>query len=484
MDPRLEFAQLMTRRHFFGRVSTGIGVAALAQLFGTQGLLADAADVGGLSGLPHMPPTAKRIIYLFQSGGPSQIEMFDYKPQLEKWNGTDLPDSIRNGQRLTSMTAAQTKFPVIPSVFSFKRYGQTGTWVSELLPHTAGIVDDLCVIKSMYTEQINHDPAVTFAQTGFQLAGRPSMGAWVTYGLGSENRDLPGFVVMVSQNRSGAGGQPLSDRFWGTGFLPTKYQGVKLRGGGDPVLYISDPDGFERPQRERFIEDLEKLNAMRAQEFHDPEINTRIAQYEMAFQMQTSVPELTDLSKEPAHTFELYGEDARRRGSFASNCLMARRFAERGVRFIQLYHRGWDHHGGLAPGITDQCKATDQACAGLIQDLKERGMLDDTLVVWTGEFGRTVYCQGKMTREQYGRDHHPRCFVTWMAGGGIKPGVSIGETDDYSYNVTKDPVHVHDLNATILRCLGVDHTKLTYKYQGRHFRLTDVHGEVVKQALA
>jgi hypothetical protein len=484
MDPRLESDRLMTRRHFFGRVSTGIGVAALAQIFGSQGLLADAADAGGLTGLPHFPPTAKRIIYLFQSGGPSQIEMFDYKPQLEKWSGTDLPDSIRNGQRLTSMTAAQAKFPVIPSVFSFKQYGQAGTWVSELLPHTAKIVDDLCLIKSMYTEQINHDPAVTFAQTGFQLAGRPSMGAWVTYGLGSENKDLPGFVVMVSQNRSGAGGQPLSDRFWGTGFLPTKYQGVKLRGGGDPVLYISDPAGFERPQRERFIEDLEKLNQIRAEEFHDPEINTRIAQYEMAFQMQTSVPELTDLSKEPAHTFELYGEDARRRGSFASNCLMARRFAERGVRFIQLYHRGWDHHGGLAPGITDQCKATDQACAGLIQDLKERGMLDDTLVVWTGEFGRTVYCQGKMTREQYGRDHHPRCFVSWIAGGGSKPGIGIGETDDYSYNVTRNPVHVHDLNATILRCLGIDHTRLTYKYQGRHFRLTDVHGEVVTQALA
>ena len=484
MDPRTEFAQLMTRRHFFGRVSTGIGVAALAQMFGSQGLLADASDTGGLPGLPHFPPTAKRIIYLFQSGGPSQIETFDFKPQLEKWNGTDLPDSIRNGQRLTSMTAAQTKFPVIPSAFSFKQYGGTGTWVSELLPHTAGIVDDLCLIKSMYTEQINHDPAVTFAQTGFQLAGRPSLGAWVTYGLGSENRDLPGFVVMVSQNRSGAGGQPLADRFWGTGFLPTKYQGVKLRGGGDPVLYISDPAGFERPQRERFIEDLETLNRLRAEEFHDPEINTRIAQYEMAFQMQTSVPELTDLSKEPAHTFELYGDEARRRGSFASNCLMARRFAERGVRFIQLYHRGWDHHAALAPGMRDQCRATDQACAGLIQDLKERGMLDDTLVVWTGEFGRTVYCQGKMTREQYGRDHHPRCFVTWMAGGGITPGITIGETDDYSYNVTKDPVHVHDLNATILRCLGIDHTRLTYKYQGRHFRLTDVHGEIVTRALA
>jgi len=484
MDPRIEYAQLLTRRHFFGRVSTGIGVAALAQLLGASELFADAADVGGLPGLPHFPPKAKRIIYLFQSGGPSQLEMFDYKPQLEKWNGDDLPDSIRMGQRLTAMTATQARFPVMPSGFKFAQYGKTGTWVSELLPYTAKMVDDLCFIKSMYTEQINHDPAVTFSQTGFQLAGRPSMGAWVSYGLGSENKDLPGFVVMVSQNRAGAGGQPLSDRFWGTGFLPTKYQGVKLRGGGDPVLYISDPPGFERSQRQRFIEDLEKLNQMRAEEFHDPEINTRISQYEMAFQMQTSVPELTDLSKEPERTFELYGEDARKRGTFASNCLMARRFAERGVRFIQLYHRGWDHHGGLARGITDQCQATDQACYGLITDLQERGMLDDTLVVWTGEFGRTVYCQGKMTREQYGRDHHPRCFITWMAGGGVKTGQTIGETDDYSYNVTRDPVHVHDLNATILRCLGIDHTRLTYKYQGRHFRLTDVHGEVVKKALA
>ena len=484
MDPRIAYAQLMTRRHFFGRVSTGIGVAALAQLLGPETLFADASETGGLAGLPHFPAKAKRIIYLFQSGGPSQIEMFDYKPQLEKWSGDDLPDSIRKGQRLTAMTATQAKFPVIPSGFKFAQYGKTGTWVSELLPHTAKIVDDLCFIKSMYTEQINHDPAVTFAQTGFQLAGRPSLGSWVAYGLGSENKDLPGFVVMVSQNRSGNGGQPLSDRFWGTGFLPTRYQGVKLRGGGDPVLYLSDPAGFERPQRERFIEDLEKLNQMRIEEFHDPEINTRIAQYEMAFQMQTSVPELADLSKEPARTFELYGEDARRRGSFASNCLMARRFAERGVRFIQLYHRGWDHHGGLARGIADQCEATDQACFGLITDLKERGLLEDTLVVWTGEFGRTVYCQGKMTREQYGRDHHPRCFVTWMAGGGVKSGLTIGETDDYSYNVTKDPVHVHDLNATVLRCLGIDHTRLTYKYQGRHFRLTDVHGEVVQQALA
>jgi hypothetical protein len=484
MDPRVEYARLMTRRHFFGRASAGIGVAALAQLLGVRALSADAADSGGLAGLPHFAPKAKRVIYLYQSGGPSQLELFDYKPQLAKWTGDDLPDSIRKGQRLTAMTATQARFPVLQSGFKFAQHGKAGTWLSELLPYTAKIVDDICLIKSTNTEQINHDPAVTFAQTGFQLAGRPSLGAWVSYGLGSDNKDLPGFVVMVSQNRSGSGGQPLSDRFWGTGFLPTRYQGVKLRGGGDPVLYLSDPAGFEQAQRKRFIDDLEKLNQMRAEEFHDPEINTRIAQYEMAFQMQSSVPELTDLSKEPERTFELYGEDARKRGTFASNCLMARRFAERGVRFIQLYHRGWDHHSLLAPGITEQCLGTDQASAGLVQDLKERGLLEDTLVVWAGEFGRTVYCQGKMTHEQYGRDHHPRCFTTWMAGGGIKPGITIGETDDYSYNVTKDPVHVHDLNATVLHCLGIDHTRLTYKYQGRHFRLTDVHGAVVQQALA
>jgi hypothetical protein len=484
MDPRLAFDRLITRRHFFGRAGAGIGVAALSHLLGDVGLFAQGPDTGRPTGQPHFAPKAKRVIYLFQHGGPSQIEMFDYKPQIEKRTGEDLPASVRMGQRLTTMTAAQASFPVLPSGFKFAQYGQTGTWVSELLPHTAKIVDDLCIIKSMHTEQINHDPAVTFAQTGFQLAGRPSMGAWVVYGLGSENKDLPGFIVMVSQNLAGPGTQPLSDRFWGTGFVPTRYQGVKLRGGGDPVLYLSDPEGFERAQRQRFVGDLEKFNHLREQEFHDPEINTRIAQYEMAFDMQTSVPELTDLSKEPARTFELYGEDARTRGTFASNCLMARRLAERGVRFIQLYHRGWDHHSGLAPGITNQCRATDQASAGLVQDLKERGLLDDTLVVWSGEFGRTVYCQGKMTRAQYGRDHHPRCFVTWMAGGGVKAGARIGETDDYSYNVTADPVHVHDLNATILHTLGIDHTRLTYKYQGRHFRLTDVHGSLVPKALA
>jgi hypothetical protein len=481
MDPRRE-QELLTRRHFFGRTANGIGIAALAELLGGQ-LFAD-ESVGGLAGLPHFTPTAKRVIYLFQSGGPSQLETFDYKPMLEQLNGKDLPDSIRNGQRLTSMTSTQASFPVIPSVFKFAQYGQSGTWVSDRLPYTSKIVDELCVIKSLYTEQINHDPATTFAQTGFQLAGRPSLGAWLSYGLGTENKDLPAFVVMVSQSRSGNGGQPLYDRLWGTGFLPTRYQGVKLRSVGDPVLYISDPPGFERSQREHLIKDLEKLNQLRYEEFNDPEINTRIAQYEMAFRMQASVPELTDLSKETPETFELYGPESKTPGTFAANCLMARRLAERGVRVIQLYHRGWDHHSGLPRGLTEQCQATDRASAALIQDLKARGLLKDTLVVWAGEFGRTVYCQGKLSPEAYGRDHHPRCFSGWIAGGGIKPGINIGETDDYSYNIVKDPVHIHDLNATILHTLGIDHTRLTYKYQGRHFRLTDVHGTVLKQALA
>jgi hypothetical protein len=481
MNLTRDVAMLLTRRHFLGRSALGLGAAALAHLF-DQDLLAaqdsPLSPIGGLPGLPHFPPTAKRVICLFQGGGPSQLDMFDFKPQLQKWTGTDLPDSIRNGQRLTAMTAAQTRFPVAPSIFPFAQHGRSGAWVSELMPHTAKIVDELCFIKSMHTEQINHDPAVTFAQTGFQLAGRPSLGAWVSYGLGSENQDLPAFVVMVTGT-----GQALAERLWGTGFLPSKYQGVKLRSAGDPVLYVSNPEGFDRSQRENFISDLEKLNELELEDAPNPDITTRIAQYEMAFRMQASVPELTDLSKEPESTFELYGPDSRKPGTFAANCLMARRLAERGVRFIQLYHRAWDHHGGLPKGIQTACRETDQPSAALIQDLKARGLLDDTLVIWGGEFGRTVYCQGKLTPQDYGRDHHPRCFTIWMAGGGIKGGQSIGETDDYSYNITRDPVHVHDLNATIMRCLGIDHTRLTYKYQGRHFRLTDVHGTVVKQAL-
>jgi Protein of unknown function (DUF1501) len=465
----------MTRRHFFGRTSTGIGIAALASLLPDE-LLAD----GAMPGLPHFPAKAKRVIYLFQSGAPSQMELFDHKPKLKDLRATELPESIRQGQRLTGMTATQTSFPVAPSLFQFAQYGKSGAWVSELMPHTAKIVDELCFIKSMNTDAINHDPAITFFQTGFQLAGRPSMGAWLSYGLGSENKDLPAFVVMVS---TGISDQPLYDRLWGSGFLPTRYQGVKLRSGADPVLYLSNPQGIDDGARRRFVEDLGKVNQISLEEFGDPEIATRIAQYEMAYRMQSSVPDLTDLSKEPERVFELYGPDSHKPGTFAANCLLARRLAERGVRFIQLYHRGWDQHVKLPKNIALQCHDTDQPSAALVLDLKERGLLDDTLVVWGGEFGRTVYSQGKLTADDYGRDHHPRCFTIWMAGGGVKPGITYGETDDYCYNIAQDPVHVHDLHATILHCLGIDHTKLTFKFQGRHFRLTDVHGNVVNKLL-
>ncbi|MDX2178634.1 MAG: DUF1501 domain-containing protein [Bryobacteraceae bacterium] len=432
--------------------------------------------------LPNHKPTAKRVIYLFQSGGPSQLETFDYKPALTSRFKQELPDSVRKGQRLTTMSASQSSFPMVPSKFAFARHGQTGAWVSELLPHTAKIVDDLTFIKSMHTEQINHDPAVTFFQTGFQIAGRPSIGSWITYGLGSENENLPGFIVLISPG-SGGTGQPLYDRLWGAGFLPSKFQGVKFRSVGDPVLYLRDPEEVAREDRRAYLDTLGKLNQLELERNGDPETAARIAQYEMAFRMQASVPELTDVTKEPASTFALYGEDARKPGTFAANCLLARRLAERGVRFIQLFHRDWDHHGGLPKGMPRRCAETDQASAALIVDLKQRGLLDDTLVVWGGEFGRTVYCQGRLTEDDYGRDHHPRCFTIWMAGGGVKRGMTHGETDDFSYNIVADPVDVHDLHATILHTLGLDHTKLTYKYQGRHFRLTDVHGKVVRQVL-
>jgi len=472
---------LMTRRQFFGLHATGIGTAALASLLAGPASAAPKTEELGLPGLPHFPPSAKRVIFLFMSGGPSQMELFDYKPSLEKRRGEDLPESIRKGQRLTGMTSTQDSFPVVESRYKFQQHGQSGAWVSELLPHTARVADDLCLIKSMQTEAINHDPAITFFQTGAQLAGRPSMGAWVTYGLGSESEDLPGFVVLITK---GGGDQPIYDRLWGSGFLPTRYQGVKFRSIGDPVLYLSNPPGFDGEKRRIYLDALRKLNEIKFEAFGDPEINTRIAQYELAYRMQASVPELTDLSNEPASTFELYGEDAREAGTFAANCLLARRLAERGVRFIQLYHRGWDHHNDLPEGIEKHSKATDQAGAALLADLKQRGLLKDTLLVWGGEFGRTVYCQGRLTADNYGRDHHPRCFTMWLAGGGIQPGISIGETDEYSYNVVADPVHVHDLQATVLHCLGIDHTRLTYKHQGRAFRLTDVAGNVVKKALA
>src|SRR5499426_4102607 len=479
MDPLRETELLMTRRHFFGRCGAGVGLAALAALLEESGL----AQQTGLPGLPHFAPKAKRVIYLYQSGAPSQLDLFDPKPQLEKYRGQNLPDSIRRGQRLTGMTAYQSSFPTAPSVFKFERHGRSGAWLSELSPHTARHVDDICFIKSMHTEQINHDPASTFIMTGFHLAGRPSLGAWLSYGLGSANQNLPAFVVMVSRGTGNTDDQPLYDRLWGSAFLPPKYQGVKFRSGADPVLYLSNPPGVDGTARRRFLDDLAKLNQMRQQETNDPEIGARIAQYEMAFRMQTSVPELTDLSKEPEHTYELYGPDSRRPGTYAANCLMARRLAERGVRFIQVYHRAWDHHSGLPRAIRATCQQVDQPSAGLIQDLKERGLLDETLVIWAGEFGRTVYSQGKLTADDYGRDHHSRAWTIWLAGGGVRGGVTIGETDDFSYNITQDPVHVHDLNATILRCLGIDHKHLTYKYQGRNFRLTDTAGHVVQKAL-
>ena len=464
----------LTRRHFFSRGATGVGLAALGSLLGRE--------AGAAEAMPHFAAKAKRVIYLFQHGAPSQLDLFDNKPALASQRGKELPESIRQGQRLTGMTAYQATFPSAPSIFQFKQYGAGGTWMSELLPHTARMADHLCVVKSMHTEAINHDPAVTFFQTGFQLAGRPSMGAWLSYGLGSANQDLPAFVVMVSQGKGNA--QALADRAWGSGFLPTKFQGVKFRAAADPVLYLSNPEGYEPAARRRFLDDLSKLNTLKLDQAQDPEISTRIAQYEMAYRMQTSVPELTDLSKEPQSTFDLYGPDARTPGAYAANCILARRLAERGVRFIQLFHRGWDQHGNLPRDIRKQCEQTDQPSAALLTDLKNRGMLDDTLVIWGGEFGRTVYSQGVLTETDYGRDHHPRCFSMWLAGGGIQGGRTYGETDDFSYNIVESPVDVHDLHATSLHLLGVDHTRLTYKFQGRHYRLTDVHGRVVRGLLS
>jgi hypothetical protein len=487
VDPFTGHLQLLTRRHFFGRSCAGLGTIALASLLNPEVLAADAdasRSGAGVDGFPNFAPKAKRVIYLFQSGAPSQIDLFDEKPRLQGLQGTELPDSIRMGQRLTGMTARQDRFPVAASRFRFARHGRSGATLSELLPHTAGVADALCFIKSIHTEAINHDPAVTFFQTGAQLAGRPSIGAWVSYGLGSENHDLPAFVVMISQGSGNPNDQPLYDRLWGSGFLPTTYQGIKFRSLGDPVLYLSNPPGVSPSARRRMLDDLSKLDALNHKSFGDPEILTRIAQYEMAYRMQTSVPELTDLSGEPGRIFEMYGSDARRPGTYAANCLLARRLAERGVRFIQLFHRGWDQHTHLPAQIAGQCRDTDQASAALVQDLEQRGLLDETLVVWGGEFGRTVYCQGRLTAEDYGRDHHPRCFTVWLAGGGIQPGITFGATDDYGYNIIQDPVHVHDLHATILHCLGIEHTKLTFKYQGRHHRLTDVHGSVVEKILA
>ncbi len=483
MDPRLEYRQMLTRRALLGQAGLGVGSIALTALLNPQAF-GDASSTGGLPALPHLAPRAKRVISLVQSGAPSQMDLFDYKPTLTKLHKTELPASIRMGQRLTTMTSGQASFPVADTIFKFKRHGQSGAWVSDLLPHTSKVVDDLCFVKSMHTEAINHDQAITFLQTGAQQPGRPSMGSWLSYGLGSENANLPAYAVMVSIGTGRPDCQPLYDRLWGTGFLPTKHQGVKLRSVGDPVMYLTNPPGMDSSTRRDMLDDLGKLNGFHKDAMRDPEISTRIAQYELAFRMQTSVPELTDVSNEPDHIFDLYGPDSRKRGTYAANCLLARRLCERGVRFVQLYHRGWDQHFNLPQQIRGQCRDTDQASAALIVDLKRRGLLDDTLVIWGGEFGRTVYSQGPITTDTYGRDHHPRCFTIWMAGGGIQPGLSWGETDDFCYNITKDPVHIHDLNATLLHCLGIDHTRLTYRFQGRDFRLTDVHGQLVKGLLA
>jgi len=440
------------------------------------------ARTGGLPGVPHFAPRAKRVIYLFQSGGPSHLELFDYKPKLKDLHGSELPDSIRMGQRLTGMTSGQTSFPVIAPKFAFAQHGQSGAWISELLPHTAGIVDELCIVRSLHTEAINHDPAITFIQTGSQQPGRPSLGAWLSYGLGSEAADLPAFVVMISHGTGKDANQGLLERLWGAGFLPSSHQGVKLRAGADPVLYLSDPPGIDRDFRRLMLDGLAELNRQQHEQAGDPEIEARIAQYEMAFRMQASVPELTDLSQETEETLEMYGPNARTPGTFAANCLLARRMAERGVRCIQLYHRGWDMHGGLPENLPKQCDDIDQPQAALVADLRRRGLLDETLVVWGGEFGRTVYGQGGL-QDNYGRDHHGRCFSVWMAGGGVRGGIVHGETDDFGYNVVADPVHIHDFNATLLHCLGTEHERLIFRSQGRDYRLTDVEGRVVRELL-
>ncbi len=470
----------ISRRQFLARGTAAAGAAALASLLNSG----SASEASGLTGLPHFAPKAKRIIWLTQSGAPSQFELFDPKPGLRDLFNKDLPDSIRGTQRLTGMTAKQARFPVAPSAYQFSKHGKCGMELSELLPFTAKHADDLCLIRSMNTEAINHDPAMTLLQTGHQISGRPSFGSWISYGLGSVNENLPAFIVLISKPSGGTNAQPLAERMWGSGFLPAKYQGVRMNSGKDPVLYLSNPEGMTTDSRRAMLNDLGALNRMKLADYQDPEIQARIDQFEMAFRMQASVPDLADLSKESAQTFENYGPESRKPGTYAANCLMARRLAERGVRFIQLYHRGWDQHARLPRDIKSQCFDTDQPTAALLTDLKERGLFDETLIVWGGEFGRTVYSQGVLTADNYGRDHHPRCFSLWVAGAGIKRGHVIGQTDDFSYNILKDPVHIHDLNATLMQQLGIDHTRLTFRNQGRDYRLTDVHGNLVKDMLA
>ncbi len=477
-----DYQELITRRHFFGRSAGGIGVAALATLL--EGSLPAAPPVAwpALPGLPHHPPRAKRVIFMHQSGAPSQLDLFDPKPQLDEWHGQEIPDSVRQKQRLTDMTANQERKPVTQSLFRFARHGASGTSVSELLPFTARVVDDLCVVRSLHTEAINHDPGITFFQTGSQQPGRPSMGSWLSYGLGSENDNLPAFTVLISGGQPGD--QPLMGRLWGSGFLASRHQGVNFRGVGDPILYLKNPPGINSQRRRVMLDGMARLNRLQQEAFGDPAIEDRIAQFEMAHRMQMSVPELVDLADEPERTYQLYGEEARMPGTYAANCLLARRLVERGVRFVQLYHRGWDHHSSLPGRIRTKCQQTDQPSAGLVEDLKQRGLLEDTLLVWAGEFGRTVYCQGDLQMDDYGRDHHPRCFSAWLSGGGLKRGLTYGVTDDFSYNITENPVHVHDLQATILHLLGIDHERLIYRFQGRDHRLTDIGGRLVKDLLA
>lgn len=470
------FSAAPSRREFLSQFGMGLGAIALSQLGDSKTAI---AETGAMERL-HFGAKAKRVIFLFQAGGPSQMDTFDYKPVLNERHGEELPDEVRQGQRLTGMSGNQASLPLVGSPFKFQQHGESGAWLSEVYPKTAEVVDDLCFIKSLHTEAINHGPAVTHVQTGSQFPGRPSMGAWLSYGLGAENENLPAFVVMVTKDK---GGQPLVSRLWGSGFLPSRHQGVQFRAGKEPVLYINNPDGLGTENKRKMLDALSQLHKLELRESPDPLIETRISQYELAFRMQSSIPEATDLSSESAATFEMYGEDAKNPGTFAANCLLARRLAERGVRFVQLYHQGWDHHGGIPGGIRKQAKETDQASAALIKDLKQRGMLEDTLVIYGGEFGRTNYCQGKISTN-FGRDHHPRCFSAWMAGGGIQGGVSYGETDPFCYNIAENPVHIHDLQATILHLLGIDHERLTYKYQGRRFRLTDVHGHVIEKILA
>lgn len=485
MTPLQQYLLLHTRRQFFSRTAGGIGVAALASLLRNDLAVGQDATPSLSTLVPHFAPKAKRVIYLFQNGAPTHVDLFDYKPKLREWQGKQLPDELLGGKRFSTMTGGQQEKPALPEITDFQQHGESGAWVSSFLPHTAEIADDLCFIKSMYTEQVNHAPAITFFLTGSEMPGRPSMGAWLTYGLGNSARNLPEFVVMTSRDKEASCGQIFYDFYWGNGFLPSKFQGVKFRGSGDPVLYISNPDGLSREMRRGILDDLAKLNELNQREYGDPEISTRIAQYEMAYQMQASVPELTDFSDEPKHVIERYGPDVHQQGSYAYNCLMARRLAERGVRFVQLMHAGWDQHRNLNTQLEIQCRDTDAPSAALVKDLKERGLLDETLVIWGGEFGRTPFLQGKIEETKtWGRDHHPYAFTLWMAGGGIKPGISYGASDEFGFNAVENRVHVHDFQATILHLLGIDHERLTYRFQGRQFRLTDVHGDVVRDVLA